>query len=59
MPDPIYRDRITYRTGPALAPDPLPVEYWQTNAPGSLTPEYWQTNAVGSPVAEYWQVNNP
>lgn len=58
MPTPVYRDRVTYRTG-----DPLPVpgasEQFQVNASSSPSPDYYQVNAAGSPTPDYYEVGSP
>ena len=58
MADPIYRDRVTYRTGGPVTTDPAPTEYFQVNAQASV-PDYFQVNAPGSPTPDYFQVSAP
>lgn len=56
MPDPIYRDRVTYRTGaPLPGADPSP-GLFQVNAASAGTPDHWQVNAAGSLTPDYFQV---
>lgn len=58
MPTPVYRDRVTYRTG-----DPLPgggaTEQFQVNPSASVTADFWQVNPSASPTPDYYEVTPP
>ena len=54
MPDPIYRDRVTYRVGDPIGVPPTP-DFYQVNAAASPE-DLYQVNAAGAPTPEYYQV---
>lgn len=57
MPDPIYRDRVTYRVGEPISV-PLDPDLYQVNAAAD-SPVFYQVNAAASPTPEYYQVTAP
>lgn len=59
MTDPIYRDRVTYRTGAPLPDGGAGSDLFQINAAGAVTPDHWQVNASGATTPDYWQVTAP
>ena len=57
MPETIYRDRVTYRTGPPVS-DGGP-EFYRVN-PAAVEPaDFWQVTPVGEPTSDFWQVTPP